>query len=67
MVDKITAIEREIQKIEDRIRKLKKADPQSERDKAVRETTLALLVGVRNDLRHQQERIRQKINDPASR
>lgn len=54
MADKITSIEKEIQKIEDRLGKLKKNKAESELDKNNQVATVSLLKNVIGNLRQQQ-------------
>jgi len=52
-------IEKEIQKIKDRMLNLKKEKPVAKKDKKVQEATLGLLRDVIKDLRKQQKKINQ--------
>ena len=58
MPDKIDAIEKEIQKIEDQMFNLKKEKPGSKHDKKIREATLSLLRNIIKDLRKQQRKLK---------
>ena len=57
MADKIKSIEKEINKIEDRLEKLKKNNPESELDKNIQVATVSLLKDVIEDLRRQQQKL----------
>ena len=57
MADKIEAIEKEIEKIEDRLGKLKKNKAESELDKTIQMATVSLLKNVIEDLRQQQQKL----------
>lgn len=60
MADKIKSIEKEIQKIEDRLGKLKKNKAESELDKTNQVTTVSLLKNVIENLRQQQQKLTKK-------
>jgi len=57
VADKIEAIEKEIEKIEDRLGKLKKNKAESELDKTIQMATVSLLKNVIEDLRQQQQKL----------
>ena len=62
MADKIKSIEKEINKIEDRLEKLKKNNPESELDKNIQGATISLLKNVIEELRRQQQKLTNSKN-----
>lgn len=60
---KIEAIEREVQKIQHRLSILEAEEPASSEEKALHQSTVSLLKAVINDLRQQQDRLRQKSDE----
>lgn len=62
-LEKIEAIKREIQKLEDQIIKLEKEENDPRPDKNIRADTIELLKNVISDLRMQQEKLILKPED----
>jgi Mg2+ and Co2+ transporter CorA len=63
MANKIEEIEKEIQKIENKILNFQKEKPSSTRDRKIHKATLSLLRNVARDLRKQQKKLTQAKNE----